>query len=292
MDTPIPSGTEQEAILSLVRRCAGGEDAALREFFETYSKDIYNFPMRVFHLDEDGASDFYLYALEILKNGNRFKSFSGRSTFRTWFYSVLRNLVIDWLRITRFQRKPSQPLLEAADQPVPEEEPLVQDWLGGLPLETRCLVKLVFVYYLEMDAEELAHVCDRSGLNKVKLAERIASIKAGLAEKEIENLSRTDKITSLYVGILDLRSRRARVIEEDTQHVRRHEVERIDHAIAKKTQQREKLLARKEKGHFVVRLPYREAAELLAMPEGSVSVAVMRAFEKLREMQKKLTEGK
>jgi DNA-directed RNA polymerase specialized sigma24 family protein len=82
------------------------------------------------------------------------------------------------------------------------------------------------------------------------------------------------------------------VIEEDTQHVRRHEVERIDHAIAKKTQQREKLLARKEKGHFVVRLPYREAAELLAMPEGSVSVAVMRAFEKLREMQKKLTEGK
>ncbi len=292
MDTSIPTTSEQEAILSLVKRCAAGEEPALLEFFETYSKDIYNFPLRVFHLDEDAASDFYLYALEILRNGNRFRSFHGRSTFRTWFYSVLRNLVIDWLRITRFQRKPTSQLMDAADHGAPEEDPLVQDWLSGLPLETRCLVKLVFVYYLEMDPAELAHVCERSGLSKAELAARIRKIKEGLAEKEIENLERTDKITSLYIAILDLRARRQRVIDEDTMNVRRHEVERLDHAIAKKTQQREKLLARKEKGHFVVRLPYREAADLLGMPEGSVSVAIMRAFEKLREMQKKISDAK
>ena len=90
--------TDVDELRELVRRCGHKDREALQDFFERFSRDIYNFPMKVFHLDEDAASDFYLYAFERLKDGGRFQSFEGRSSFRTWFYTVLRNLVIDWMR--------------------------------------------------------------------------------------------------------------------------------------------------------------------------------------------------
>lgn len=275
------------AILSLVQRCGQGEPEAIADFFRAYSADIYNFPIRVFHLDEDSASDFYLYALEHLRGGNRFKSFQGKSTFRTWFYSVLRNLVIDWLRLTRFRRQDSTLLPDQiAAQPPRENDPLVHSWLGMLPVESRTLVKLTFLYYLEMGSEELAHIIARSGLTEAQVTGRLAALKDTLSERELTNLANEDKITSLYVAILDLRAKRERILGAGGWPDRSFEVEKLDRAIEKKLTQRARLLGRKEKGHFVVRMPYREIAALMAMPEGSVSVTVMRAFEKLKELKK------
>jgi len=53
---------EKKEVMELVRRCGEGDRAALTDFFERFSKDIYNFPLKVFHLDEDAASEYYLYA--------------------------------------------------------------------------------------------------------------------------------------------------------------------------------------------------------------------------------------
>lgn len=275
------------AILSLVQRCGQGEPEAIAEFFRAYSADMYNFPIRVFHLDEDSASDFYLYALEHLRGGNRFKSFQGKSTFRTWFYSVLRNLVIDWLRLTRFRRQDSTLLPDQiAAQPPRETDPLVHSWLGLLPIESRTLVKLTFLYYLELNSDELAHISSRSGLSVEEVGARIAGLKDSLSDRELTNLANEDKITSLYVAVLDLRGKRERIIGSGGWPDRSFEVDKLDRAIEKKLTQRSRLLGRKEKGHFVVRMPYREIASLMAMPEGSVSVTVMRAFEKLKELKK------
>ncbi len=91
----------KDKTLDLVSRCGDGEEDALRQFFEIYSEDIYNFPMKIFHLSEDDAGDFFIYAFERLKTGSRFGSFKGKSSFRTWFYSVLRNMLIDWQRTKR-----------------------------------------------------------------------------------------------------------------------------------------------------------------------------------------------
>ena len=71
---------------------------ALAQFFEEFSDDIYNFPMRMFRFNEDEASEFYLYAFEHLRDGRKIASFQGKAKFTTWFYAVLRNLTIDFLR--------------------------------------------------------------------------------------------------------------------------------------------------------------------------------------------------
>lgn len=57
----------KDKTLDLVSRCGDGEEDALRQFFEIYSEDIYNFPMKIFHLSEDDAGDFFIYAFERLK---------------------------------------------------------------------------------------------------------------------------------------------------------------------------------------------------------------------------------
>ena len=85
----------------LIERCGKGEPEALEVFFQIYSPEIYNFPIKVFHLDEDAASEFFLYAYKHLSKGKRFRSYQRRARFRTWFYAVLRNLVIDWMRTLR-----------------------------------------------------------------------------------------------------------------------------------------------------------------------------------------------
>lgn len=36
----------KDKTLDLVSRCGDGEEDALRQFFEIYSEDIYNFPMK------------------------------------------------------------------------------------------------------------------------------------------------------------------------------------------------------------------------------------------------------
>jgi len=277
---------DADAILSLVRRCGNAEGEALGEFFERYSTDIYNFPIRVFHMDEDAASDFYLYALEHLRAGTRFRSFQGKSSFRTWFYSVLRNLVIDWLRVSKFRRSDAALLPEQTPAPQEsEEEPFVHGWLSNLSTEARILVKLAFVYYLELDEDDLAHIVTRSGMSRDQIVSRIRAFRDTLSERELANLASEDKITSLYVAILDLKARRERLKSLPGQS-ESYEIERIDKAIEKKYAQRARLLVRRDKGHLVVRMPYREIASLLAMPEGSVSVTIMRAFDKLRELKK------
>ncbi len=72
----------KDKTIDLVSRCGDGEEEALRQFFEIYSEDIYNFPMKIFHLSEDDAGDFFIYAFERLKTGSRFGSFKGKSSFR------------------------------------------------------------------------------------------------------------------------------------------------------------------------------------------------------------------
>ena len=51
----------------LIEKCAQGDISALQEFFQQYSLDIYNFPIRVFYLSEDEASDFFLYAFVLMQ---------------------------------------------------------------------------------------------------------------------------------------------------------------------------------------------------------------------------------
>ncbi|MCB1308610.1 MAG: sigma-70 family RNA polymerase sigma factor [Leptospiraceae bacterium] len=305
--------TDVDELRELVRRCGHKDREALQDFFERFSRDIYNFPMKVFHLDEDAASDFYLYAFERLKDGGRFQSFEGRSSFRTWFYTVLRNLVIDWMRtvreietiqVTRYDDSGNEySLIENTADPrsvVSEvDENIIQHFhqaLSTMPLELRSVFKLSYIFYLELSRAELQYVAERSGRAPEDVLRSVARLRHQLSEKELKNISAEDKITSLYLSVIDLKNRRDRLITRiattdseaslSADGSRQAELEQVERSIRKKYNQREKLLYKKHRGHFVVRTPYRYVAELLGIPEGSVSVLMMRANDRIRQAHK------
>jgi RNA polymerase sigma factor (sigma-70 family) len=292
-------------LIELIRKCGEGDQESLNHFFERYSNDIYNFPIKVFHLDEDAASEFFLYSYERLREGNRFRSFQGRSSFRTWFYTVLRNLVIDWMRTIRevqtvnFSRSDERGneyrMIENTPDPrtvVSNEDVhigLFKNNLKKLNIELRVVFKLSYIYYLDLDREEVDYLCDRSGRSKDGVYQYLAELKHRLSEKELKNIEAEDKITSLYTTIIELKNRKDRILVEDEKtssgpvtNPGIYEVERLSRTLDKKYQQREKLLDKRDRGHFIVRTPYKYISELLKIPEGSISVQMMRSVEKIR----------
>ena len=215
----------KEEIKKLVQSCSEGDEVALKKFFEDFSEDIYNFPIKVFHLDSDAASDFFLYAYERLRDGGRFRSFQGRSSFRTWFYTVLRNLVIDWMRTIRevntvnFGKSDDSGgefrMIENTPDPrtLPDNRDIgllnqFQEELSGLNIELRVVFKLSYIYYLDLELDELDFICERSGRKPAEVMSYLADLKNELAEKELKNIGSEDKITSLYISILELKSKR------------------------------------------------------------------------------------
>ena len=294
-----------EPSLELIESCAEGEAKALKTFFESYSKEIYNFPLKVFHLDEDAASEFFLYAYKRLEDGSRFRSYQRRSSFRTWFYTVLRNLVIDWMRtlreletvdinVSQDKEQEFDPLANTVDprslmKEEDETAPRLYERLGSISLEMRATLKLAYIYYLDLEEEELEFLSQRSGLPVSKLTEELLELKHELSEKELRNISAEDKITSLYLSIIQLNVKKGHLentirkqsMPDDS---KARELERTEHSIDKKSQQRKRLLEKRGRGHFVVRTPYRHVAYFLKTSEGNVSVQMMRILEHLRDI--------
>jgi RNA polymerase sigma factor (sigma-70 family) len=288
-----------EEILGLIELCGKGDADSLRQFFDLYSKDIYNFPIRVFHLTEDDASDYFIYAFERLKSGKRFNSFVGKSSFKTWFYSVLRNLLIDWQRTKRELKvqtihKINKEGIEYStieDEPDRKPEALSKaedeslkfnSVLRDIKLENRVVFKLSFIYYLHLDPEEILYIASRNNCSIEDVKIMILELREGLSGKEEDNLKMEDKITSLYLNILDLKEQRKLKAKEDSieaVYLR----ERLDQSLTKKYDQRKRLIDKKNKGLLLVRTPYREISRILKVSEGGVSVTLLRVMEKIQK---------
>ncbi|MCX7999045.1 MAG: RNA polymerase sigma factor [Leptospiraceae bacterium] len=294
---------DNQKIYELVQKCAEGNEEALKTFFELYAQDIYNFPIRIFHLTEDDAGDFFLFAFERLRNGKRFHSFQGKSSFKTWLYTVLRNLLIDWKRNRRevktiSTRKVNSDGVEysgiedEADtlsievQKAQEFSEIFQKILSEIKVENRVVFKMAFIYYLNLDEEEINHITQKTGISREELKQKILKIREMLSEKAMENIEYENKITSLYLQILELKETQKRESYhkfEDNLPYR----DKIETAIQKKYEQRKRLLEKKNKGLFLTRTPFKIISETLQIPEGSISITIQRVVEKIK---KKLEE--
>ncbi|EKR73136.1 RNA polymerase sigma factor [Leptospira noguchii] len=290
----------KDKTLDLVSRCGDGEEDALRQFFEIYSEDIYNFPMKIFHLSEDDAGDFFIYAFERLKTGSRFGSFKGKSSFRTWFYSVLRNMLIDWqrtkreLKVTNLGKISKEGKEYATIEDEPDTRPEMQEEasefsdrfnqaLEEIGVDKRVIFKLSYIYYLNLNEDEVQYLLEKTGLSPEALKEKILHLRSELSNREEENIRMEDKITSLYLNILELKEKQQNTAK--VAPILPMEVDKTSHALKKKYEQRKRLLEKKKKGHFLARTPYKEVAELIGISEGNVSVTLLRLIEKI---QKKL----
>lgn len=288
-------------LLDLVRNCGLGKLESLQRFFNIYSTDIYNFPIKVFQFSEDDASDFFIYAFERLKDGKRFRSFEGKSSFKTWFYSVLRNLLIDWKR-TKKELKTVQVIRkneEGQEQNFLEETPDVkslelekaqalsrqfQSSLDAIKIENRIVFKFSYIYYLHLSKEEVEFLKVTNKKTTQEIESFIEKLRESQSAKQLENFDSENKITSLYIQILE----HGEKLSDKT--ISLPERERVSHLLSKKREQRRKLLEKWEKGHFLVRTPYKEVASFLGISEGDVSVILLRVIEKISKNWKEEVE--
>lgn len=289
----------QDKVNTLVHSCAQGDVEALKKFFEIYSQDIYNFPIKVFHMTEDDASDFFLYAFERLRSGKRLKSFKGRSSFRTWFYTVLRNMLIDWKRNQKelkivnntkiningieYSRIENEP--DSISQQKVQARSLTDQFyeaLAEIKLENRVTFKLAYIYYLNFLEEEIQFVQNKTGISRAEFQKTILKIREELSHKEEQSMKNEDKLTMLYLNIMELKDT---LQKEDVQTFDDNlgNINRVEQALKKKYEQRRKLLEKREKGLFLTRTPYKTISSFLEIPEGSISIALQRVIEKIKK---------
>lgn len=280
------SGPLSEAdIRRIVDGCKKGNAESLQRFFDLYGQDIYNFPMRVFSMTEDDAGDFFLFAFERLRDGRRMRTFVGDSRFRTWLYTVLRNLVIDWLRsrreielipVDRIEREEGRPSASVTVETggMDEVSVLLASKLSQMPILHKVIFKLVYLYYVDLDAEELSYLEAEYSIAPSATMAFVLREREDLAEKEEENLRKEDSLTHLYLTIHRLREKKDRLRDDRNREAEyiQAETEKLDASLEKKYATRNKILERKRKGLLVARVPYRVVASFLGIPEGSVSV--------------------
>ena len=250
-------------------------------------------------MEEDDASEFFIYAYERLKSGKRFHTFVGKSGFKTWLYTVLRNMLIDWKRNKRELKIVSSVKVnsEGVEYYSIENEPdtkfdrqkeadsvseKFRELLTEIKMESRIIFKLAYIYYMNLDADEIEYLLEKTGLSKEELQKEIISIRDILSDKEIQSLQSEEKIASLYMNILELKQLQEKekpiVFNDNLPNY-----DKVQISIQKKYEQRRKLIEKKSKGNFITRTPYRVIAKILNIPEGSVSISLQRVLEKIQK---------
>ena len=136
-----------------------------------------------------------------------------------------------------------------------------------------------------MEEDEIQFILQKSGKSLDELKNWILDIRSSLSDKEVDIHKLEDKITSIYLNILDLKEQQKNAESEPTQSITTNlpAMDRIGNSLKKKYEQRRKLIERKQKGHFLSRTPYRDVAQLLGISEGGVSVTLIRVVEKLEK---------
>src|SRR5213083_1515875 len=97
MTSSNPMGIEPAAIddIELVTRCQRGDTAAFNELVTKYRGKVYSMIFNMVRNEQDAwdlAQDGFVKAW---KSIGRFR---GQSSFYTWIYRIIMNVIIDWLR--------------------------------------------------------------------------------------------------------------------------------------------------------------------------------------------------
>lgn len=287
---------------------------ALAAFFDDFSDDIYNFPMRMFRFNEDEASEFYLYAFEHLRDGRKISSFEGKAKFTTWFYAVLRNLTIDFLRSQKDKMRVATYLkvdstgkmidaIDSLSDPREQntyEENLFEQFnasLVSLPLPQRVLFKLAYAWYFELDAEEIEYLCGLHKTGPAEILRRLQELKKVAHEKSVEVRELEEKLTTNFHGISVLETRIENFFRENPDIDKRREawsenffstsipphiIDMIQ-SLMKKKKKQQALLLHQKKSLLSIRVPYKDLGELLLSTQGVLSVQLIRIIEKLSQ---------
>lgn len=290
---------ELEEDIELINQCKKQNPNALEKFFQLYSMEIYNFPIKVFHFDEEQAGDFFLFAFEKLKDGKRFKSFRGESSFRTWFYSVLRNLVIDYIRhnqkSTKLQIHNYESILEleknqniVRNNEVQEEiesqfilEKFNQ-FLQQLDAQSRIIFKLTYIFYLQLDETDLKILKEIFKKTNYEIFEFISESKEYLAKKNLKLKNHIDRLSRMHLKLLSLKEKEKNLKNNINNN---YELQEIQSKIIKKIKNRNHILSHKNLENALLRLPFHKIAKFLNLTTPTVSSFYNKAEKNLKNSE-------
>ncbi|GIX41055.1 MAG: DNA-directed RNA polymerase sigma-70 factor [Leptospiraceae bacterium] len=300
---------ETKDFKQLIEKCKKQDPDALEKFFEIYSIEIYNFPMKVFHFTEEEAGDFFLFAFERLRDGKRFRSFRGDSSFRTWFYSVLRNLVLDWIRankkskVIQFYNYASiaeieKQILKELESNDKIEAKLVQDLfyriIENFDEDSRIIFKLVYIFYLNLDEDDIHILKTKYKKTGSEILQFISEIKEYLTNKNIKLKQKSERLHRLYLKLLKLKEKEQELKElkenQDPEWEEKYiqiseELTEIQAIINKKTKNRDKMIEHTNPDATVLRTPFQKIAEFLEISTPTVSSIYKKAENQIKNSQ-------
>lgn len=106
--------TQGEIDKELIRRIAAGEQSALRSLYDVYANHLSSFVQNYLADPQEAADIVHETMLEVWRNADRFK---GKSTVKSWVFSIARNKAID------HNRKGARSVLGEIDTEIPDETP-------------------------------------------------------------------------------------------------------------------------------------------------------------------------
>ncbi len=294
--------------MEIIRELRLGDNAVLEDFFNLYSDDIYNFPIRNFRFSEDEAGDFYLFVFEKLQDGEKLRKFEGKSSFRTWFFRVLRNFTIDFIRFKRSRSIQERVInneevleslvVDSFDQEKILDNPImdvIDSMVDELSPYDRVLFKLVFVLYTFFSEEEIQYLIKLSGKKREDIVIFISDLKEEGLKKNREYSAYEESVSALYLDILRLEKNLRSFFEDhldlekdpsswsENYENPQYPPEIIDliQKLARKKQTHGRMVLQYRKTIGGIRAPYKKISELLKTTDKVASVQFLRILQKL-----------
>ncbi|MBI4516269.1 MAG: sigma-70 region 4 domain-containing protein [Deltaproteobacteria bacterium] len=287
----------------LVAQCLAADPAARVRFQAQFAELIYRFAAHAGASERSEPGDFYLYLFEDGRLYRRLRSYEGRAGLGPF----LRGFILPDL-FKQFQEMNRKRALDTVslDSDCVREPAMVPwaaepadaaghndaarsgaDLLFDLSPEKRLLVKLLYVEDFELEPGDIQLLARQSRRSVREVVERIERARESVRAREIARRERMDEAESAAQWVLryerDLRgmtNELGNVPPQSTRAARlREQQAELERKRGWRQQQRERALA--ESRRAMVTLRYREIAEILGVPVGSVSAQVTRVRQEL-----------
>jgi DNA-directed RNA polymerase specialized sigma24 family protein len=288
----------------LVERCLAGDTAARTRFQDSFGPLIYRFADYL-HRDRIEPGDFYVYLFENDRLYWRLASYKGEATLTAFlrgyalpdlfrqFESRMRRRTLDTVSLdTDHVREPSAGLDAAESTPLgaapqPGQPPSLSARLSD---DRRLLLKLLYVLDFDLAPDDVQLLVRRSGRSVQEAIELVEQARESVRLREVEKRRMIGQAESAAQWILRY-DRRLAQVAEDLAHAPPHseravrlqeEQNELERKRAWRNDQRTRALDEAERA--TVTLRYREIAELLNVPLGTVSAEITRMRQDLLKL--------